>query len=196
MKNLVHCFSRAVVSAFLERAEKNSGKHFELMAALLMQRLYEKQWNIPAMIGFYLKTKYVELLKNAENPTLDLFMEALENGIDENNSIDFAIVAADESALQEFQLKRFGLNETNTEALIHYLNALKKQYAPIDAACLVAIANFELIDFLRVNSEIEKKDFPFTELLLIGVVADKFLVAGILPDEGWSEFDLSAVVFD
>jgi hypothetical protein len=134
------------------------------------------------------------LLRNAENPSLDLLIEALETGIDENNPIDFVVAAADESAFQEFQLKRFGMNETNTEALIDYLNALKRHYAPIDAACLVAIADFELIDFPKLTREIEKKDFPFTELLLIGIVADEFLVAGILPEEGWSAFDLSAVV--
>jgi hypothetical protein len=42
----------------------------------------------------------------------------------------------------------------------------------------------------------EKKDFPFAELLLIGVVADRFVVAGLLPKEGWSAFDLRAVFSD
>lgn len=149
------------------------------------------------MIGFYMKPKFVELLKNIENSSLDFFMETLENGIDQNSPIDFVVAAADESTLQEFQLKRFGMNETtNTDVLIDYLNALNQRYVPIDAACLVAIDGFELIDFPKLSRKIEKKHFPFTELLLIGVVADKFIVAGILPKEGWSAFDLSAVVAD
>jgi hypothetical protein len=53
-----------------------------------------------------------------------------------------------------------------------------------------------LIDFPKVNRQVEKKNFPFAELLFMGVVADKLLVAGILPNEGFSAFDLSVVVAD
>jgi hypothetical protein len=54
MKNILHLFSRDVVSEFLEtRADKsNKSRIFEFIAALLMQRLYEEQWAMPTMIGF------------------------------------------------------------------------------------------------------------------------------------------------
>jgi hypothetical protein len=122
-------------------------------------------------------------------------VDALEHGIKEDNQIDFVIASEDANSLQEFQLKRFGIGdqENATEGLIAYLNEMERRYAPIDAACLVALADFDLIDFPRVRAEVKRETFPFSELLLIGVVADEFLIAGILPDEGWSAYDLSLV---
>lgn len=139
--------------------------------------------------------KWHELLLKTENPSQDLLMQALKDGIDENGPIDFAIVA-EGVACQEFQLKRFGMKEATTEALIAYLNTLKKQYASIDAACLVAITDFKSIDFARVNGEFEMQDFPFTELLFIGVIGDELVLVGMLPNGGWSAFDLNKVVAD
>jgi hypothetical protein len=180
----------------LDSLAEPKSRNFEFIAALFMQRLYEKQWNVPAMIGFYMKPKWHELLLKTDNPSPDLLMDALKNGIDEHRPTDFVIAAYDETAYQEFQLKRFGMKESNTEALIDYLNALKKRYVPNDGACLIAITDFSLIDFPKVNRQVEKKNFPFAELLFMGVVADKLLVAGILPNEGFSAFDLSVVVAD
>jgi hypothetical protein len=191
MKNIVHLFSREVVSKFLEL---NGG--FEFIAALMMQRLYEEQWRAPTMISFYITAKYTDLLKERENPDRNLLMAALANGIKEDHQIDFVIASEDERSCQEFQLKRFGLGDrqSTTEGLVAYLNEMERRYTPIDAACLVAIKRIDLIDLPRVRAEVKRKAFPFSELLLIGVVADKFLVAGILPEEGWSAYDLSAVV--
>jgi hypothetical protein len=84
--------------------------------------------------------------------------------------------------------------QNTTENLIAYLNSFKRQYAPIDATCLVALAELDLINFPKLKEEVERESFPFTELLLIGVASEKFFVAGIFPDEGWSTYDLSAVV--
>ena len=55
MRNILHLFSREVVAQFLEAGEAGSkqSNNFEFMAALLMQRLYEDQWESPTMIGFY-----------------------------------------------------------------------------------------------------------------------------------------------
>src|SRR5262245_2120284 len=81
MKNLVHCFSRQVVSDYLgSLTEPKSGKNFEFIAALCMQRLYENQWEAPTMIGFYMKRKWHELFLKAENPSPDLLLQALKNG--------------------------------------------------------------------------------------------------------------------
>lgn len=170
--------------------------NFEFIAALLMQRMYEQQWNAPTMIGFYMKLKYHDEFSKNASPSFDFMMDALENGIDENNPIDFTICTADGSAGQQFQLKRFGLNgDESTEALIEYINTIKTKYAPIDAACIIAICDIEIIDFLRLSRGIEKNDFPFKELLLIGATSgDGFLVFGILPNEGWSAFRLAELV--
>ena len=196
MKNLVDCFSRQVVSGFmLSVGHEQASKNFEFIAALFMQRVYEEQWNAPTMIGFYMRPKWHELLLKTENPQPDLLTQALREGIDEHHPIDFVIVA-EGIGHQEFQLKRFGMRGVSTQALIDYLNGFKKQYAASKAACLIAITDFELIDFPRVNHEVEKKDFPFAELLFIGVADEKFFVAGILPEEGWSAYDLRAVVAD
>jgi len=194
MKNRVHLFSREVVSEFLESLEWKS--NFEFIAALMMQRLYEEQWRAPTMIGFYMTTKYEDLLKESENPDRNLLVQALEHGIKKDNQIDFVIASEDANSLQEFQLKRFGIGdkENTTNGLIAYLNEMERRYAAIDAACLVALADFELIDFPKVRAEVKRERFPFSELLLIGVVADEFLIAGILPNEGWSAYDLSFVV--
>jgi hypothetical protein len=195
MKNLVHCFSREVVAQFLNSRAINHGKNFEFLAALLMQRMYEKQWNVATMICFNLKTKYHDAFVKTPSPTLDFMMEALGDGIEENNPIDFVIAAADDSAFQEFQLKRFGLNgEESTDALIDYINEMKAKYAPLNAACVVALANFGAIDLPKVGREIEKKDFPFKELLFVGVENNQAFVVGMLPAEGWSAFDLSKLV--
>ena len=196
MKNLVHYFSRQIVSNFLESVGGGTPtKNFEFIAALLMHRIYEKQWNAPTMIGFYMKAKWQELLSKNDHPAPKLLMQALQDGIDELGPIDF-VIAAEGVGYQEFQLKRFGVKEATTEALVDYLNGLKKQHAHTDAACLVVVTYFELIDFVRVNSELEKQDFPFPELLFIGVVGDELLLVGVLPNEGWDAYDLSAVVAD
>jgi hypothetical protein len=86
MKNILHLFSRDVVSEFLEtRADKsNKSRIFEFIAALLMQRLYEEQWAMPTMIGFYINREYSDRLKKFDNPSYDLLFEALESGIDED----------------------------------------------------------------------------------------------------------------
>ena len=196
MKNLVRCFSRQVVSTFLETLAKDkSSRNFELIVALFMQRTYERQWNAPTRIGFYLTTKWAELLSKTDNPPIELLLQALRDGIDENGPIDFVIAGEDVARYQEFQLKRFGMRTASTEALIDYLNGIKTKYARTDAACLIAITDIHLIDFPRIAREVEKDNFPFKELLLIGVSGDdKFYVVGILPNEGWSAYDLSAVV--
>jgi hypothetical protein len=196
MKNLVHCFSRQAVSTFLQTLAKDkSSRNVEFIVALFMQRVYEKQWNAPTTIGFYLTKKWAELLSRTDIPSTDLLLQlqALKDGIDENGPIDFVIAA--DGVYQEFQLKRFGMKGASTEALIDYLNGIKKKYPRTDAACLVAITDIDLIDFPRVARETEKDNFPFTELLLVGVSGDdKFYVVGILREEGWSAYDLKAVV--
>jgi hypothetical protein len=93
----------------LDSLAEPKSRNFEFIAALFMQRLYEKQWNVPAMIGFYMKPKWHELLLKTDNPSPDLLMDALKNGIDEHRPTDFVIAAYDETAYQEFQLKRFGI---------------------------------------------------------------------------------------
>jgi hypothetical protein len=102
-------------------------------------------------------------------------------------------VSEEANSSAEFQLKRFGLGNQNhtTESLIAYLNGMERQYAPTKAALLVALAEIESIDFPRVRDEVKRDTFPFSELLLIGVApSGKFVIAGILPDEGWSVYDL------
>jgi hypothetical protein len=196
MKNLVHCFSRKVVSKFLDSLEEKPP--FELIAAVMLQRLYEEQWRAPTTIGFYMTAKYADLLEASDVPDQNLVIEALRCGRKENSEIDFVLVSEEGNSLAEFQLKRFGLGNLNntTESLIAYLNEMERRYAPTEATLLVALAEFELIDFPRVRDEVKRDRFPFSELLLIGVASDKFLVAGILPNEGWSAYDLAWVVKD
>src|SRR5215831_1460387 len=56
---------------------------------------------------------------------------------------------------------------------------------------LVALAEIETIDFPRVRDTLNRDTFPFSELLLVGVPpSGKFVIAGILPREGWSTYDL------
>jgi hypothetical protein len=127
MKNLVHCFSRQIVSTFLETLAKDkSSRNFEFIVALFMQRTYERQWNAPTMIGFYLTTKWAELLSKTDNPPTELLLQALRDGIDENGPIDFVIAGEGVARYQEFQLKRFGMRTASTETLIDYLNGIKR----------------------------------------------------------------------
>ena len=60
---------------------------------------------------------------------------------------------------------------TSTENFIDYLNGIKKKYARTDAACLIALTDIDLIDFPRVARGVEKDNFPFAELLLVGCLA-------------------------
>ena len=199
MKKIVHLFARDVVADFLHSIDAQSGtsRNFELMAALLMQRVYEEQWGGPTMIGFYMNRRYTRLLEERGSIDRALLIDALRNGVEENHQIDFVISTASEQdgLHQEFQLKRFGMRRENTtDNLITYLNAFNRRYSPTDAACLVALTEFDRIDFPKLRDGIERETFPFTALLLIGVVSEQFLVAGIFPEEGWSTYDLSEVV--
>jgi hypothetical protein len=69
MKNIVHLFSREVVVDFLDcvDAQSRRSRNFEFMAPLLMQRVYEKEWGSPTMIGFYMNPRYASILENAES---------------------------------------------------------------------------------------------------------------------------------
>ena len=161
MKKLAQCFSREIVSQFLDSVSEAGSRNFELMAALMMQRLYERQWDKPVMIGYYMTEKYQHLL-SGKNIDPELWLDALANGVDENNPIDFILSAADETSGQEFQLKRFGVNKDDrqdTDALIQWLNLMRNRYAPIDAACLVALMHFERIDIPKVVHQVEKTIF-------------------------------------
>ena len=198
MKNIVHTFSRDVVHAFLKSRDggsKNS-RNFELIAALIMHRLYEQQWKQPTMIGFYLTAKYAKILSDAGEPSHDLLIEALNHGIDENHQIDFVISTyfEENGAHQEFQLKRFGMEGQidDTDSLIAYLNGMSKKYVQTDAACLVALADIRSIDLPKINRDLNKESFPFAELLLAGIASDKFIVAALLPDGGASVYDLDS----
>jgi hypothetical protein len=115
MKSILHLFSRDVVSRFLKTSadKSNKSKKFEFIAALLMQRLYEEQWAMPTMIGFYINREYSDRLKKSDDPSYDLLFEALESGIDEDHPIVFALATDVEKngSFQEFQLKRFGLDK-------------------------------------------------------------------------------------
>jgi hypothetical protein len=169
------------------------------MAALMMHRLYEQQWQEPTMIGFYMTPKYADILKKNTELNYDVFMEALASGIQENHQIDFVISTYDEKngSHQEFQLKRFGMREEelDTDSLVTYLNNMWKKYSRTYAACLVAITDISQIDFPKVRDQLNKEMFPFGELLFIGVSrADQFIVAAVLPNEGWSAYDLRDVV--
>ena len=195
MKNLVHCFSRAVVSEFLDSLEEKLP--FELIAAVMMQRLYEEQWRAPTMICFYMTMKYADLLAESGTPDQNLLMQALRYGRKEDSEIDFVLVSEEANSSAEFQLKRFGLGNQNntTESLIAYLNGMEWRYAPTKTSLLVALAEIESIDFPRVRDAVKRDTFPFSELLLVGVPpSGKFIIAGILPDEGWSAYDLAWVV--
>jgi hypothetical protein len=151
MKNIVHLFSREVVSDFLDTKKETRSKNFEFMAALMMQRLYEQQWGTPTMIGFYMTEEYARLLDKNDGSDRALLIDAIANGIEEDHHIDFVICSASEQYLQEFQLKRFGMRgqENTTEALITYLNEFKRQYSRTDAACLIALTSFDEILFLK-----------------------------------------------
>lgn len=174
MKKFAHSFSRDIIEKVLALCdlgsrELKSATYFELIAALMMHRLYEAQWGKPTMIGFFLTEKYAaELSKKGEPNTEDLLTAIIE-GVEENNPIDFLLCTYDQEdgAQQEFQLKRFGLNDNNdTESLIAFLDGLAKKYARIDAACLVAVADISIIDWEKVNAAIDKDGFPFSELPL------------------------------
>ena len=193
MQNLVHLFWREVISEFLDSAGKKFD--FEFVTALMMHRLYEDQWRAPTTIGFYLTQKYADLLKrNEDHPERKLLMDALAHGIKEDHSVDFVLVSQAANSHAEFQLKRFGwrVQENTTVGLITYLNKMKERYAPSNATCLVAIVDIEAINFPWVRDKVEKEAFPFAELLLVGVAADKFIIAGIKPDEGWEAMTCSA----
>jgi hypothetical protein len=194
MKNLVHCFSRTVVSGFLDSLDEKLP--FELIAAFMMQRLYEAQWRAPTMIGFYMTAEYADLLANYIAPDQNLLMEALRYGRKEDHQIDFVLVSEEANSSAEFQLKRFGLGNRNntTESLIAYLNGMERRYAPTKAGLLVAVVEFDSIDFPRVRDQVKRDTFPFSELLLIGVASREFIIAGILPNEGWTVYDLGWVV--
>jgi hypothetical protein len=195
VQDLVHLFSKEVVSEFLDCAGKKFD--FEFVCALMMHRVYEDQWRAPTMIGFYLTQKYADLLKGNENPERKLLMDALAHGIKEDHPVDFVLASEAANSLAEFQLKRFGMvgQENSTDGLVAYLNKMNGRYAPSDATCLVAIGDIEAIDFPRVGDEVEKEAFPFAELLLVGVAADKFIIAGIKPHKGWGvAYDLQLVV--
>jgi hypothetical protein len=173
VKNIVHTFSRDVVSHFLDSHPKTHIA-FELMAALMMHRLYEQQWQQPTMIGFYMIPKYADILnKNPDCVDYEVFMEALESGIQENHQIDFVLSTYEHEngAHQEFQLKRFGMQaeQLSTDSLVTYLNGMPKKYTRTDAACLVAITDINQIDFPKVRDQLNKETFPFGELLVIGV---------------------------
>ena len=100
MKNLVHCFSSTILSTFLETLARDSCRGtLNLLSPSFMQRTYERQWNAPTMIGFYLTTKWAELLSKTDNPAIALLLQALRDGIDENGPIDFVI--AGEGRYQE-----------------------------------------------------------------------------------------------
>lgn len=201
MKNLVHCFSREIVSEFIDtRLKDKSSKNFEYFASIMMQRFCELQWQVPVMIGFYMNNRYHELLRHADKvSSKDLWMDALEHGIEDNSPIDFVIASADNVYGEEFQLKRFGLGNTpeTTEALIEFLKSMAQKYTKVDAACLVAVVRPELIDFPKVRAEMKNQRFQFTALYIIAVVRDReFLIVSILPTEGWNVFPMSIILAD
>lgn len=198
MKKIGHVFEPSIVEAAFHELdiERQPTKKFELIAALLMHRVYEYQWNEPTMIGFYLSQKAADMLQNAADSDASLSVQALCEGIAEDNEVDFMIVARSERCMQEFQLKRFGFEGNDTaEALTAYLNKMPKKYAPSKAACLVYLRDFPKVapDLSNVGNALDKKNFPFSELLLIGEANGKFVVAGLLPNEGFSTYDLSDV---
>jgi hypothetical protein len=198
MKNIVHFFSREVVLAFMDTIKETRSKNYEFVAAVMVQRAYEKDWG-PTMIGFYMNREYAHRLEQMEKSGVvdhALLMDALTNGIEDYHHIDFVLCTASGEYHQEFQLKRFGMRgqENTTEGLITYLNEFRRQYGPTDAACLIALTELDKINLPKVRDEFEREAFPFTELLLIGVVGDEFVIAGLLPKEGWSTYDLSEVV--
>jgi hypothetical protein len=202
MKNIVHFFAREVVLELLNSIKEPSARNFEFFAAALMQRIYERQWGA-TVIGFYMNREYARLLEQMERSgSLDygLLIDALTNGIMEDHQIDFVIATAsderDQKFHQEFQLKRFGMRgqQNTTEGLVAYLNSLKRKYTRTDAACLIALTQIGKIDLPKVRDEFDRDGFPFTELLLIGLFEDKFVVAGLLPAEGWSTYNVNEIV--
>jgi hypothetical protein len=71
---------------------------------------------------------------------------------------------------------------------------MERKYAPTETSLLVALAEIETIDFPRVRDMLKRETFPFAELLWVGVPpSGKFVIAGILPREGWSTYDLGWV---
>jgi hypothetical protein len=61
MKKLAQGFPREIVAQFLDGTSRVASRNFELMAALMMQRLYERQWDRPVLMGYYMTEKYQHL---------------------------------------------------------------------------------------------------------------------------------------
>src|SRR6266478_6465468 len=93
MKDLAYFFTRDDVEAYLlqEHPEARRSRNFEFIAAVMMQRLYERQWGAPVMIGYYLIDEYVRLLDEAKHYTHELYATVFMHGIQEHNAVDFLL---------------------------------------------------------------------------------------------------------
>ncbi|MBV8368705.1 MAG: hypothetical protein JO036_07180 [Candidatus Eremiobacteraeota bacterium] len=91
MKNIAHLFEPRIVKAAFQTldVERQPTKKFELIAALVMHRVYEHQWSEPTKIGFYLSQKAADVLQNTTNPDHSLLVRTLCDGIAEDNDTDF-----------------------------------------------------------------------------------------------------------
>jgi hypothetical protein len=198
MKRIAHLFEQDIISSLLGSGFllKNS---FEFMAALIMSKIYQQQWRAKTYIGFYLKPEVSRTLEKAGTATTETYVEVLQSGIQENHEIDFIISTSGEptDSGQQFQLKRYGLGaqEVNTQALAQYINQVKDKYSKTDATLLIALTDLSGVEYDKLKSLIQTESFPFTELLLIGMVDDsRFFVIGLLPEGGFSEYQIEDIL--
>jgi hypothetical protein len=166
------------------------------MAALLMQRICEKLWGTPTMIGYYIKKESENKLQSEKEPSDALQIAAIDNDLEGDHPVDFINAATDESGLKKFQLKRYRIgNQVGaTDDLIAHLHSLKGKYSPTDADLLVAVTEFDKFDYPKLRSTITPGTIPFDGLQIIGMVADEFFIAEIFPQEGWGKYHLSEVM--
>lgn len=160
MKDIAHLFSREIVSALLDSKKDRKSIYFEFMTALLMQRVCEKLWGAPTMIGYYIKKEWADRLQSEKEPSNALQMAAINDGLEVDHPTDFIIATADESGLRKFQLKRYGLGDqvAATDSLIVYLQSLKAKYSPTDADLLVAVTEFDKFDYPKLREAITPGD--------------------------------------
>jgi hypothetical protein len=195
MKEIAHLFSREVVSRLLNSKEGTKSIHFEFMAALLMQRVCEKLWNIPTMIGYYIKKEWADKLQSEKEPSEALQMAAIDNGLEGDHPVDFIIAGAEAGGIK-FQLKRYGFGNqvVSTDDLITYLRSLKEKYSSTGADLLLGVTEFDKFDYPKLRIAITPGTIPFEGLHIIGIVADEFFIAQIFPQEGWSKYHLSELM--
>lgn len=203
MNPRILCFEESEIVDFIRANQSNIfTKDYELIVAVLLKRFYEDILPGEYLIGFQLKATLTNKYAGSGNLSIDEISNLLKTRVDFEESTDIDIVIRN-TTMQPgdlvFQLKRFGLGQEkdgNVEVLIKFLEKYKNYGKTDTRLVILLIKNKSVIPTKPLKDWLEKNDFPFKQVDILGIRDNSLELVQLYPKPSMQTLQVNDILFD